>query len=54
MTDVDKDTDENISSSEEGEVVIETMGSFIRSESTTKTVDVVDSDGIDHHEVAQF
>ena len=51
MTDVD--TDGNISSSEEGEVLIETMGSSIRRESTTKTVDVVDSDRIDHHEVAQ-
>ena len=53
MTDVDKDTDGNISSSEEGEVVTETMGSFIRRGSTTKTVDVVGCDGIDRHEVAQ-
>ena len=51
MTDVD--TDGNISSSEEGEVVMETMESFIRRGSTTKTVDVVGSDGIDRHEVAQ-
>ena len=53
MTDKDKDTGGNISSSEEGEVVMETMESFIRRGSTTKTVDVVGSDGIDRHEVAQ-
>ena len=50
MTEVDKDTVGNISSSEEGEVVMETMESFIRRGSTTTTVG---SDGIDHHEVAQ-
>ena len=48
MTEVDKDTVGNISSSDE--FVMETMESFIRRGSTTTTVD---SDGIDHHEVAQ-
>ena len=53
MTDKDKDTGENISSSKEGEVVMDSMGSFIQRGSITETVDVVDSDRIDHHEVAQ-
>ena len=44
MTDKDKDTGENISSSEEGEVVKDSMGAFIQRWSATKTVNVVDSD----------
>ena len=39
MTEVDKDTVGNISSSEESEVVMETMESFIRRGSTTTTVE---------------